>query len=251
MRMSKRMRARRREKRQDMLRAIIATFAIILIAIGIYAGSFYRADTDAINGYAAASYVEEQTLLDGSIAFVPAGATAGVIFYPGGKVELNAYIPLMQAIAAKGIAAIAVKMPLNLAVLKISAADGIREQFPNIGSWYMAGHSLGGAMAANYVYDNPDEFDGLILLGAYSTANLSNKELKVLSVYGSADKILNADKYEKNKGNLPETVTEIVIDGANHSGYGMYGAQKGDGEATMSNAEQINMTADLIAEFIN
>lgn len=47
----------------------------------------------------------------------------GLIFYPGGKVEYQAYAPLMQDLAEKGIYCVLVKMPLNLAVFDINAAE--------------------------------------------------------------------------------------------------------------------------------
>ena len=134
----------------------------------------------------------------------PENPAAGFIFYPGGKVEISAYEPLMQACAAQDILCVLVSMPFHLAVFDKNAADGIQEQYPQIDSWYIGGHSLGGAMAASYVSKHADSFDGLILLGAYSTADISETALRVLSVYGSEDGVLNRSKYEKNKSNLPE-----------------------------------------------
>ena len=45
-------------------------------------------------------------------------------------------------------------------------------------------HHLGGSMAASYLASHTEDFDGLILLGSYSTADLSGSGLAVLSVYG-------------------------------------------------------------------
>ena len=58
------------------------------------------------------------------------------------------------------------------------------------------------------------------------------------------------EKYEECKANLPSDLSESVIDGGNHAGFGMYGEQKGDGVATITNAEQIEITADIIADFV-
>ena len=105
-------------------------------------------------------------------------------------------------------------------------------------------------MAASYVADNSESFDGLILLAAYSSKDLSETELSVLTVYGSADEVMNRDKYEDSLSNLPAGYKEAVIDGGNHAGFGMYGEQSGDGEATITAAEQILKTAKIIAGFV-
>ena len=122
----------------------------------------------------------------------------------------------------------------------------IREQFPEVERWYIGGHSLGGAMAATYLSEHTEDFDGLILLGAYSTADLSESGLSVLSVYGSEDQVMNLEKYELNKVNLPENFTEIILEGGCHACFGMYGAQAGDGVPTLKDEEQILSTAQAI-----
>ena len=85
---------------------------------------------------------------DGRWIFAPDEPAAGLIFYPGGEGENTAYAPLLHGLAADGVLCVLVKMPCNLAVLDMDAADGIAEKFPQIDSWYIGGHSLGGAMAA-------------------------------------------------------------------------------------------------------
>jgi hypothetical protein len=103
-------------------------------------------------------------------------------------------------------------------------------------------------MASFCASDNTDIFDGVILLASYSTKDITN--LEVLSIYGSNDKILNTQNYNKNKDNLPNNVVEHVINGGNHAYFGMYGKQDGDGNATISNVEQINEAAQEIVQFI-
>lgn len=90
----------------------------------------------------------------------------------------------------------------------------------------------------------------MILLGSYSTANLSNTSLKVISVYGSEDDVLNQEKYEKNKKNLPADFCEYEIEGGCHSYFGMYGLQKGDGVPSIENDEQIILASDYIVGII-
>ena len=230
---------------------IIASVLIALTAAAlIYLNTGYDADQEAVDAFLPDIGIEEIES-DGFLLFKPEKPTAGLIFYPGGKVDHKAYVPLMRASAANGILAVLVEMPFDLAIFDINAADGIKERFPTVRSWYIAGHSLGGAMAASYLEDNHEGFDGLILLGAYSSADLSGTDLKVLSLYGSEDGVLNRDKYEKCKSNLPKNFSEVIIHGACHAYFGIYGPQKGDGEPKISNSEQIFLTAKEIAKFLS
>lgn len=141
-------------------------------------------------------------------------------------------------------------MPGNLAVLDVNAADGIMEQYMAVNSWYIGGHSLGGAMAAIYAANHSSELNGLILLAAYSTSDLKNSGLEVLSIYGTEDKVLDFEKYEKYRNNLPLETTEFVVDGGCHAGFGFYGPQDGDGTPTIANEEQIALTAEEISAVV-
>ncbi|MBQ8342104.1 MAG: alpha/beta hydrolase [Clostridia bacterium] len=229
--------------------SVFLTLAIIVGAGAIYLGDYYRADHEAIGAFLpqGTTWKEEP---DGTIVFDPEGATKGLIFYPGGKVEYTAYVPLMQACAEKGILCVLVDMPFNLAVFDINAADGIQKEYPEIKDWYIGGHSLGGSMAASYLADHAGDYEGLVLLGSYSTADLSATDLAVLSIFGSEDKVMNREKYEKNKSNLPSDFTEYVIDGGCHAYFGMYGAQDGDGIPTITNEEQIRLAVENLVKLM-
>ena len=232
-------------------KGLLIVFAVLLVVtliFGIYAGDYYHAELDAISDLSIGmDYEKMERLEDGSLVFYPAEYDSAVIFYPGGKVEATAYIPLMEHCAQEGVLAVLMPMPFNLAVLAKDAAAQIPAQFPEVEHWYMAGHSLGGSMAASFTADNTAWVEGLILLAAYSTEPVN---VPVLSIYGSADGVLNMEKYEKYSANLPTDFSEVIIEGGNHAGFGMYGAQDGDGIASITNQEQIAQTAKLIAEFI-
>ena len=230
---------------------IIVPLAVILLLTAVcvvYVSDYYHADLAAIESFNAALVEEYEA--DGDLVFLPQDATTGLIFYPGGKVEHTAYIPLMRAFASQGIACVLVKMPLRLAVLDMDAAKDIPAQFPQIEHWYLGGHSLGGSMAASCLSKHPQPFEGLILLGSYSTADLSSYDGAVLSIYGSEDRVLNQTAYEENQCNLPDGFTETVIPGGCHAYFGMYGKQEGDGTPTITNQEQILLTANIIVEFL-
>ena len=102
-------------------------------------------------------------------------------------------------------------------------------------------------MAASYA-DSHEGWEGLVLLGAYSTADLKDDGIEVLSIYGSNDLVLNREAYGKSRENLRDDAVEYVIEGGNHGQFGSYGIQEGDGAATVTAEEQQAYTADLVAE---
>lgn len=229
--------------------SILAVLILAFTAFGIYVGDYYHADNTAIAEFSEGWAVEAKTLSKNLLVYEAEEPIAGFIFYPGGKVEHTAYEPLMQALADRNITCVLVKMPFNLAVFDINAADGIKEKLPKIENWYIGGHSLGGSMAASHV-SKRDGFKGLVLLASYSTADLSRKDIYALSLFGNLDKVLNTEKYQNNKKNLPNNLMEIELRGGNHAYFGMYGEQKGDGKAEMTNEEQILLAAEEILKFV-
>ena len=104
-------------------------------------------------------------------------------------------------------------------------------------------------MAASCAAKHPEEFDGLLLLAAYSTADLSDSGLQVLSLYGSEDGLLERDRLESGRALLPADAEEVVLPGGCHACFGSYGAQPGDGVPTITRAQQQEQTADLAAAF--
>lgn len=233
---------------------ILAVCLLLVLSIGIagyiYVSDYYRADETALEAITCQSD-NVQVVQDGNIIwYIPENPTVGVIFYPGGKVEYTAYAPLLRVCAEQGIICALVQMPGNLAVLDANAADGLQQEHPEVTTWYIAGHSLGGAMAANYAAEHGEDFGGLILLAAYSTKDLTQTSLRVLSVYGSEDGVMNREAYEKNRANLPGDTTEVVLNGGCHAQFGSYGPQDGDGIPTISGEEQVRQTAEAIVAFV-
>lgn len=245
--------ASKNRSKKKILIAVTVTLAVILLLVlfcALYLNDYYSADTLAVEAFMNDADIEITTLRDGVTVFAPEEPMAGIIFYPGGKVDHTAYLPLMKSCASKGILCVLVEMPFRLAVLDINAADGIPESYPEIEDWYLMGHSLGGSMAASYLEKQTDAFKGLILLGSYSTADLSDTGLRVLSLYGSEDRVMDREKYQQNLGNLPSDFEEMIIEGGCHAYFGMYGAQKGDGMPSITAEEQILFTAEAVSRWI-
>ena len=190
------------------------------------------------------------TEVDGGWTFVPTGnpAETGLVLYPGGRVDPRSYAPLARGIAEEGFTVALATMPLNLAVLDADRAEQLMNAVPDVDSWAVGGHSLGGAMAATYAAEKDPRMRALVLLAAYPTesADLSSSGLHVLSALGDNDLIVDAAVWEDARTLLPPSTEYLLIEGGNHAGFGNYGEQPGDGEASISPAEQQAATIEAV-----
>jgi hypothetical protein len=188
------------------------------------------------------------------IVFEPVKETeTGLIFYPGGLVEPTAYAPILHQIAEKGVLVIITPMPLNLAIFNTGAANAVIDAYPQISTWIMAGHSLGGASAAIFTENNPNRIDAIALWDSYppDSADLSNNTISVISIFSTTNNIPNTENFNDKKHLLPSDTIFIGIEGANHAQFGDYGPQKGDVVASMSLAEQHERVTEIMLDFIN
>ena len=238
----------------------LAQLAVLAGVIAVYFGIFYHADITALAALESTEDVgvyeitKEDDAANGWLFDGP-GTDSALEFYPGAKVEAAAYAPLMRQISLNGVDCYLCKMPLNFALLGKDAAEDIRAgNINNYEKWYVGGHSLGGVAAAMTAddaeaADDASPWNGLLLLAAYPTGELSTP---VISIYGSEDRVLNTDKYNKTKteGFWPADFTEVIIEGGNHAQFGSYGEQKGDGRAGTDAAKQQKETAEAVSNWI-
>lgn len=294
--------------------------AILIGAVIVYLGVFYHGGEAAKAALASTDTVavtesEQGYMFDGP------GTTDILVFYQGAKVEPAAYAPLMSSLASQGIDCYLCKMPYNLSLFDEDMAGDIRAQLsgapagnaaagtetaeaagtenaeaggtegaqaaggdaaaPAYQNWYIAGHSLGGTSAANYLAGLQEEtaaedgaegeeaapaegeeaasenaeaesapaWNGIIFLSAYPMKKVS---VPGLLVWGSNDNIVKRSDFERvtAEGLWPDDFTRYTIYGGNHAGFGSYGAQKGDGRAEISAEEQQRQTAEAILEWI-
>ncbi|MCS6808410.1 MAG: alpha/beta hydrolase [Bacteroidota bacterium] len=178
----------------------------------------------------------------------------GFIFYPGGLVDERSYAELCRAIAAHGFYVVITAMPFRLAVFNPFAAEPILREHRFIRTWAIGGHSLGGAMAARYVYQDSTLYKGLILYASYPDASndLSKRLIRVLSVSASLDGLATPALIEASKKYLPPPplTRYVVLEGGNHAQFGNYGTQSRDNPATMSYEEQQRRTVDETVRFL-
>jgi hypothetical protein len=176
------------------------------------------------------------------LTFAPnhGASITGFVFYPGGRVDPRAYAPLMRAIALDGYLVIAPKMPINMAVFNPNVADKIMAYHPEIEHWIIGGHSVGGAMAAQYTSKHPEDIAGLAIWASYppNSADLSELAIPVVSIYGSRELRVNDTSVGERKHLLPKTTRYVRIEGGDHHQFGSYETNPADHLATISRASQ-------------
>lgn len=190
-------------------------------------------------------------LKNGLLVFQPDSADKGLIYYPGGLVDPEAYAVTAQGIADAGYLVVIPKMPLNLAFLGINRADDIIANYPDIDLWVIGGHSLGGAMAADYAKNNLDNVDGLIMFASYPANNedFVNFSIPILVIIGSNDP--GAPKQEAFYKTVANSASLFIIEGGNHRQYADYSFQNNDGVATISAAEQQTKIIAAVVHFLD
>lgn len=239
--------------RKNKGKAIGSIICIIVVGFVVaffsYMGNYYHAsnpeadvaDTDTV----------KVIKIDNGYFFDGPGEETALIFYPGAKVEAVAYAPLMKKLAAADIDCFLVEMPLRFAFFGMNRADAVLEAYgADYHHWYIAGHSLGGVAAANYVASHENRFEGLVLLASYTATDLSGLDIKTMNIYGTEDGVLNRGKLNESYALMPENSQAVQITGGNHAQFGEYGVQKGDGEAQISADEQQNQTVEGIMDLI-
>ena len=229
---------------------LLAVVILLLIAAAgafVYFNDFYHSET-FVNEYlesgdnVSVTHIEEGYYFKGRNS-----SDTAIIFYPGAKVEYTAYAPMMYELAENGRDCFLIEMPLNMAFFGADKASAIIDNY-NYSNYYLSGHSLGGVVASSFANENADKVKGVILFAAYPISKMDDK-LKLLSIYGSDDGVLNMESYNENKNNWPEKSEEFVIEGANHGGFAYYGSQDGDNNASISPEEQQNISIQKILEF--
>lgn len=217
-----------------------------VLAFVIYTLDYYRTEPFCDSAYDDILVVENRQY----ITYGDPDSTIGIIFYQGGKVDEHAYDLFLLKLAANDVFVVSIKMPFNLAVFGSNRALQVIETFVEIDQWYLMGHSLGGAMASAFAAKHPDILEGIILLSAYASSDLSSFELEMLSIYGDRDGVLSMDQVNETKTNNPSNTTYVIIEGGNHSGFANYGEQKGDLDAEITPFVQQNQTVLAIIQFI-
>ena len=215
---------------------------------------------DAMASDSAVTVVEDGT----QISLIPTGQIkpTGVLFQPGAKVDSRAYVNILRPLALDGHVVVIPKQPLGVGFLAMNALDSARSMFSNVAQWVVGGHSLGGTVAALQAatttalgstsgMSTGAPIVGLILYASYPAADMSDVSMPVLSISGENDGLSTPDAIAASVPNLPSSTSFLEVPGANHSSFGDYGLQAGDGTATTSRTSTFNDITTATVDFVN
>ena len=235
-------------KKRRFLKIFILVLAILtMLPFSTYLIS-YQPKPSAILVY------EDAVEFDQYYGFIQDDATVGVIYYPGGLVHPKAYARFAKALAISTEYSVFVTSPwFNLAITQIDLADQVIRQHPDIDTWLIGGHSLGGTSAAFYTIQHLDNITGLFFLASYTTeqADFSSTNLPIISIVGSEDLVLNQTTYVDHQQYLPTNHVEVIIEGGNHSQFAEYGPQRGDGVASIDGVEQETLVVTALTNWFD
>lgn len=185
----------------------------------------------------------------------PTTSAVGFILYPGGRVDERSYAPVARAIAAEGYTVVIVPMPLHLAFFASNRAAQVMAAMPEVQTWAIGGHSLGGAMAARYADRQGRGVGGIVLWAAYPAEGddlSARQDLAVLSIYATRDGLMTREELDSSRRRLPAAATcWVELEGGNHAQFGAYGDQPRDLPAVLSVADQQAQIATATAAFLD
>ncbi|MHC5229345.1 alpha/beta hydrolase [Enterococcus sp. LJL99] len=221
---------------------------ILLLASGLFLHfNTYQPTAEALD-QAKTAKIENKTLFFKGDSDKPT-----VLFYQGGLVENASYSIWAKKVSEAGYPVYLIKEPLNLAVLAPNKAEKIIST-NHINSYVIGGHSLGGVMASRFAAEqkNDSSLKGVFFLASYpdKKGSLDSFSGEIVSITGSEDGVLNWEAYTEAKEYLPSQTAYKTIEGGNHAGFGSYGKQKKDKDASISNAIQQTQIADILIDWL-
>lgn len=160
-------------------------------------------------------------------------AKTGLVFQPGARVDARAYAHILRPVAEAGYQVVIVKQPLGVAFLAAGFAPTWAEQHPEVERWVVAGHSLGGVVAAQNAAE-PNAIRDLVLWASFPASDVSGEAFSAVSVFGTRDGLTSTTQIDESIDDLPPGTEFVAVEGAVHSSFGDYGTQPGDGAPTIS-----------------
>lgn len=234
--------------RWQLVRGLAGRLAVLGLVAGLaWLNPFPHQPSEA-SGQTTGTTTEDAT----TVTLVPEGkARAGLVFYPGARVDARAYQDILGPLANSGYLVVILKVPLGIPLLDINQPRDAMDEHSEVTSWAVGGHSLGGVSAASFAKSNRD-VSGLLLFASYPAESMADStDLSVLSISGSNDGLTTPDKISASKALLPQATGFVTVEGGVHAFFGDYGEQPGDGEPGISRQEAQQQIAAESIRFMN
>lgn len=168
--------------------------------------------------------------------------TVGVILYPGANCDVRGYAPVLRPLAEQGYLVVDVPMPFDFAIFAGNRALEVEKAFPGIRRWVLIGHSMGGAMAAQFVHSHPDAVSGLIVWDSYPPdyASLAGFKLPVWHIHRATPAGQAPEAFTRRRGLYPADSHWVPIPGGIHMYFGSFvgGAYKEQWQPSISRESQ-------------
>jgi hypothetical protein len=174
-----------------------------------------------------------------------------VIFFQGGMTDPKAYAPLCRKIAENGFTCHLIKMSWRMPQYDYKKVSDLFDV--NATQYVIGGHSQGGKMASQFVYENRSSMKGLFLLGTSHPRDIDLSDLTIptLKLYAEYDGLASIEEVMQNKNKLPEKSKLILIKGGNHSQFGYLGQLLMDDKPHISLEQQQMKILEQLIIFFN
>ncbi len=231
-----------KKKRRNRILTVCLT-AVVIIVIAVLILYHNRAFPEARE---LAGEMEQA----GNDYYLYGDSDVGFMIFAGSKTDEKAYAYLASLLHEEGYTVVIPKQPLYLSIFGAARGKEVMEENPEVKHWILIGHSMGGWPVSQIAASDPDNLSGLVFLATFASADLSDLDVPALRISAENDGIMNNDKMDTYEENLPADSVSLVMEGANHEGFGAYnGTFHNDGEATMTWQEQNEQTVQLILDF--
>ena len=157
-----------------------------------------------------------------------------------------AYAAKLSGIVEEGTTVVIVRPWLNLALFDLRPLSTFTDLAPDVETWAVGGHSMGGVRACLMSSDA----DQLVCSPRTAPPTSRPSVDPVLGISGSEDGLATPQKIADARPLLPADAELVEIEGASHSSFGDYGPQPGDGTPTISDEDMTAQITELLGGFL-
>ena len=190
---------------------------------------------------------------DGGLLFRPADSNGhGILIMHGALIMPKSYAKTAAYFADRGYT---VYLPMGPARLSVGVVDraASRALEMNVDKWFLIGHSMGGMASMELATRHSLNVQAIALWAGNMPTSYTFVDLPIIYIWGNNDGLLPEERFKLNRFNLPESVSYVTLEGANHKNFAMYSHQFFDKDAKIDWMEQIDFanltTADFFAQY--